>query len=308
LGRVLLKPKSKIWIEGMGRGIPLDSEAGFEVFVGCGSSSGLLRSEVTSTVDLGGWLSAPTNSGLSAPTISKLSFPLVGVGSYLMDSNLSVFEGSANFGLVSSNSEFGSASPGVSLPAISSPCLAFSGSLVIASSSNVSAPFECSILDSKGFSEGFSLALEFFEVGSDFRVSSLGATALGDRLRFSLSIMSESGAPIYSSESKSVLRYHRRSKEKIAKMDTSLFDKAHIALSAPVTPFLGASSQALGGTVVQSSLKLGGGAGKSPPSSFLWRGFLLPSVPCPLSGYASPIAEKEVNFRSNGLIQFSSGQ
>jgi hypothetical protein len=62
-------------------------------------------------------------------------------------------------------------------------------------------------------------------------------------------------------------------------MDTSLIGEATLAPNAPVTQFFGASSQALGGTMVQSSPKLGGGVGKSPPSSFLRRGFLLPSVP-----------------------------
>jgi hypothetical protein len=121
---------------------------------------------------------------------------------------------------------------------------------VIASSSKVSVPFGCSNLDSKGFSEGFSLAPEFSVVVSDFGVSSLVATVLGEMILFSLPIMSESGAPIYPFESKSVMRYHRRSKAKTAQMDTSLFDEAVLALSAPVTLFLGASSQALGGTVV----------------------------------------------------------
>jgi hypothetical protein len=144
----------------------------------------------------------------------------------------------------------------------------------------------------------------FSEVGSDFGVSSLGAAALGERLRFSLSVMSESGAPIYPSESKSVMRYHRRLKAKTAQMDTSLFDEAVTALSVSTTSFLGASSQAVGGTVVQFSSKPGGGVvGKSPPSSFLWRGFLLPSVPSPLSGGASPIAENGNEFRVNGLSQ-----
>jgi hypothetical protein len=41
----------------------------------------------------------------------------------------------------------------------------------------------------------------------------------------------------------------------------------------------------------------------SPSSSFLRRGFLLPSVPSPLSGYAFPITEMGVNFKSDGLIQ-----
>jgi hypothetical protein len=52
-------------------------------------------------------------------------------------------------------------------------------------------------------SDGFSQALDFLEVGPDsFSVSSLGAVALGERLRSSLSVMlvmSESGAPIYPS-------------------------------------------------------------------------------------------------------------
>jgi len=86
-------------------------------------------------------------------------------------------------------------------------------------------------------------------------------------------------------------------------MDVFLFDEAVTAINAPLRPCLGASSQILGGTVVLSSPKPGGGVGKSPPSSFLRRGFLLPSVPSPLSGCASSIADKGVIFRSDGLIQ-----
>jgi hypothetical protein len=41
LGRVLAKPKAKKWIEDTGQGNPLESEAGLEYFVGCGSSSSL---------------------------------------------------------------------------------------------------------------------------------------------------------------------------------------------------------------------------------------------------------------------------
>jgi hypothetical protein len=56
--------------------------------------------------------------------------------------------------------------------------------------------------------------------------------------------------------------------------------------------------------MVRSSLKPGGGVVcKSPPSSFLRREFRLPSVPFNLSGCASPIAEKGVIFRSDGLIE-----
>jgi hypothetical protein len=43
--------------------------------------------------------------------------------------------------------------------------------------------------------------------------------------------------------------------------------------------------------------------GKPPPSSFLRRGFLLLSVPSPLSGGASSTVDKGVIFKSDGLIQ-----
>lgn len=148
-------------------------------------------------------------------------------------------------------------------------------------------------------SKWFSSALDFFEVASDsFSVSSLGAAVLGERLRFSLPIMSECGAPIYLSESRSVLRYHRRSKVgRGAQMDASLFNEAVTAINALTAPSLGVSSKALGGIVVQSSPKPGGGVvGKSPSSSLLRRGFLLPSVPFPLGGCVTPITEKGVNF------------
>jgi len=63
-------------------------------------------------------------------------------------------------------------------------------------------------------------------------------------------VMSESGAPIYLSESKSVLRHHRKSKTNTSLVDVFMLDEAVTAFSAPKTPCLGASSQVLGGTVV----------------------------------------------------------
>lgn len=114
--------------------------------------------------------------------------------------------------------------------------------------------------------------------------------------------MSESGAPIYPSESKSVLRHHWKSKANTSQRVVSLFNKAVTAFRAPSTLCLGASSQVLSGTMVQSSPKSGGGVGKPPSSSFLRRGFLLPSVPPPLSGCASSTTDKGVIFKSNGLI------
>jgi hypothetical protein len=113
-GRVLAKPKSEKWIEITGQGLPLDLEAGFEFSVGFGSTLGLQRPRVTTTVDLGG--------GLSTPTSSEFSYPLEGTGSYLMAIDFSVSEGFTNLSRpVSSDPESASASLGVLLSAISSP-------------------------------------------------------------------------------------------------------------------------------------------------------------------------------------------
>jgi len=117
---------------------------------------------------------------------------------------------------------------------------------------DVSAPFGGSILDSKGF--------EF---------SSLGAAALGERIRFTLLVMLESGAPHLPVRVQIGHEISPEIEKKTTQMDVSLFDEAMTAISAPTTPCLGASSQALGGIVVRSSLKPGGGVGNSPPSSFL---------------------------------------
>jgi hypothetical protein len=53
---------------------------------------------------------------------------------------------------------------------------------------------------------------------------SSGTDALGERLRYSLPVMSESGAPFYSSESKSVLKYSL--KNKVGKLDKHLLAEA----------------------------------------------------------------------------------
>jgi hypothetical protein len=122
LGWAFAKPKSKKWIEITSQGLPLDPEAGFEFSVEFGSTSGLQWPELTMTVDLGGELSSPTSF--------EFSFPLEGVESSLMATNLSVSKGFTNLSRpVSSYPEFASASPGVLLSAISSPCSAFLGPL-----------------------------------------------------------------------------------------------------------------------------------------------------------------------------------
>jgi len=75
-----------------------------------------------------------------------------------------------------------------------------------------------------------------------FEFPSLGADALGERFRLSLPVMVDSGAPIYPSETKSVMRYQRKSKAKASKLDISLIDEAVTALSSPMTQCLGTSS------------------------------------------------------------------
>jgi hypothetical protein len=98
LGQVLTKPKSKKWTEVRGQGLPLDPEAGFEFFVGFGSTSGLQQLKVMTTVDMGGELSAPANSELSKGA-EEFSFPPEGASSCLNTSlvaDLSISEGFAN--------------------------------------------------------------------------------------------------------------------------------------------------------------------------------------------------------------------
>jgi hypothetical protein len=57
------------------------------------------------------------------------------------------------------------------------------------------------------------------------------AAALGERLRFSLTMMSESRAPIYLSKSKAVLKYYR--KNKVSKLDKHLLEEALETFSVP---------------------------------------------------------------------------
>jgi hypothetical protein len=111
-----------------------------------------------------------------------------------------------------------------------------------------------------------------------------------------LPVMADSGAPIYPSETKSVMRYQRKSKAKASKLDISLIDEAVTALSSPMTQCLGTSSQAMDGSVVQNLPMPSGGVG-------LRHGFLLPRVPSPLSGCKLMTIDKGETPNSNGLIQ-----
>jgi hypothetical protein len=136
----------------------------------------------------------------------------------------------------------------------------------------------------------------FIIIGSKgFEFPSLGADALGERIRLSLPVMADSGAPIYPSDTKSVMRYQRKSKAKASKLDISLIDEAVTALSSPMMQCLG-TSQDLDGSVVQKLPMPSGGMG-------LRRGFLLPRVPSPLSDCKSMTVDKGETPNSNGLIQ-----
>jgi hypothetical protein len=96
-------------------------------------------------------------------------------------------------------------------------------------------------------------------VGSDF----LRAAALGERLRLSLLVMSESGVPIYQLESKSVLRYSRKWKD--AQLNKSLIAESLAAFTFSPPP-LGLLSWPTMETV----------AAREPSVSFVRCGFLLP--------------------------------
>jgi hypothetical protein len=101
---------------------------------------------------------------------------------------------------------------------------------------------------------------------------SLGADALGERLRFSLPVMSESGAPIYPSESKSVLTYSR--KNKVGKLDKHLLEEAFETFSSPKElsrPLCGVVSRPLSAPAKSSVAQ---DEGYQP---ILRHGFLLPS-------------------------------
>jgi hypothetical protein len=101
---------------------------------------------------------------------------------------------------------------------------------------------------------------------------SLGTDALGERLRESLPVMSESGTPIYPSESKSELKCSR--KNKVGKLDKHLLAEALETFSVPKElsgSFCGFVSKPLS-TPAKSTL-----AQDEGHQPLLRRGFLLPS-------------------------------
>jgi hypothetical protein len=117
------------------------------------------------------------------------------------------------------------------------------------------------------------------------------AAALGERLRYSLPVMSESGAPIYLSESKSVLKYFW--KNKVGKLDKHLLEEALETFDVPkasslpsfgvaTKPLLEPTKDGIVSTPVQVE-------GCQP---ILRRGFLLPrgTAPSPSEVGESPRA------------------
>jgi hypothetical protein len=195
LDRVLTKPKAEKGTEVTGQGLHLDPEAGFEFSLGFGSTSGLQRLEVT-TINMGGGLSAPTNSELSKGA-EEFSFPPEGTSSCLNTSlaaDLFVFEGFTNQVVAAAHSLLLSAgSRLVSFALESSMHASYPTSLCVCSASRRSECLGAWIWILRVFLRGSSPALEFSGIGSDFGVSSLGAAASGERLLFSFPVMSECG-------------------------------------------------------------------------------------------------------------------
>jgi hypothetical protein len=84
--------------------------------------------------------------------------------------------------------------------------------------------------------------------------------ALGERLRLSCLVMSECGAPIYSSNSKQVQRYYwKAKKDGVAQVGASLIAEAVAAINVLITQSMGVPSQPPFGVVDQSLTVLGGG-------------------------------------------------
>jgi hypothetical protein len=129
-------------------------------------------------------------------------------------SDASMVTGSATSGSTSSMPEFGP------VPTSYGPVLESSGPK---SYVQASLPFDQASLG-QPIAQAFFLGVDTVvkvdstnegssQAGVFFGTTSLGAPALGERLCFSLPVIPECGAPIYPSESKSVLRYYCRSKE-----------------------------------------------------------------------------------------------
>jgi hypothetical protein len=123
-----------------------------------------------------------------------------------------------------------------------------------------------------------SLALDGF--GPALSVCLSEAAALGERLRCSLPLMSESRAPIYLLESKSVLKYSQ--KNKVGKLDKLLVGEALETFGVPK-----ASSLLSFGDATKPLLEPTKDGFVSTPAQdegcqpFLWRGFLLPRGTAP---------------------------
>jgi hypothetical protein len=134
-----------------------------------------------------------------------------------------------------------------------------------------------------------SLALDGFRPAPDVCLSK--AAALGERLRYSLPVMSESGAPIYPSESKSALKYSW--KNKVGKLDKHLLEEALESFGVPK-----ASSLPSFGVATKPLLELTKDGIVSTPAQdegcqpILWHGFLLPrgTAPSPSKVGESPEA------------------
>jgi hypothetical protein len=120
---------------------------------------------------------------------------------------------------------------------------------------------------------------------------SSGADALGERLRYSLPVLSESGAPIYSSDPKSVLGYSQ--KHRVGKLDEHLLAEALEAFSAhkaPSLPFFGVAAKPLSAPARDGIVSTPAQDEVCQP--LLRHGFLLPSSTAlpPLEVGGSPLS------------------
>jgi hypothetical protein len=142
----------------------------------------------------------------------------------------------------------------------------------------------------------------FLDILSD---CSSGANVLGERLHYSLPVMSESGAPIYPSESKSVLRYSRN--HKIGKLDEHLLAEAFSAPMAPSMPSFGVAAKPLSALVRDGAMPMPAPFRDEVCQPLLQCGFLLPSsaVLPPSEAGGSPLSSVQSMLGCPPLLSFS---
>jgi hypothetical protein len=138
-----------------------------------------------------------------------------------------------------------------------------------------------------------------------FPATAPGADALGERLHYSLPMMSKFGAPIYLLESKSMLRYSQ--KHKVGRLDEHLLAEALCAPMAPSMPFFGVAAKPLSAPARDGVVSTTAPFRDEVCQPLLRRGFLLPSGPVlpPSKVGGSPLSSIQFVLGCPPMLSFS---